>query len=64
MNDATLVRCLQRVGDLLSDPQDLVKRDAVAFFQSVDGRDVWMIQGGEDFGFALKSREPIVVRSE
>jgi hypothetical protein len=35
--------------------------DAVSVFQSVDGGDVWMVQGGEDFRFALKSSEPIVV---
>ncbi len=86
MNDAPLVRRLQRLGDLLPDQQGFVKwdrstrgplgeilaldelhhegLDAVAVFQSVDGRDVRMIQGGEDFGFALKPSEPIVVSSE
>ena len=38
--------------------------DAAAVFQSEDGRNVRMVQGGEDFGFALKPREPIVVSGE
>ena len=33
-------------------------------FEPVDGGDVRMIQRGEDFGFALKTREPIVVSGE
>ena len=36
------------------------RRDARALFESVDGGDVRMIQRGEDFGFALKTCEPIV----
>ena len=86
MDDALLVRRLQRLGDLLRDQQCFVEwdrstrdplreilaldelhhegLDAVAVFQSVDGRDVRMIQRGEDFGFALKPREPIGVSGE
>ena len=86
MDDALLVRRLQRLGDLFRDQQCVVEwdrstrgplgeilafdelhhegLDAVALFQSVDGRDVRMVQGGEDFGFALKPREPIVVSGE
>ena len=33
--------------------------DAVRVLQPVDGRDVRMIQGGEDFGFALEARQPV-----
>ena len=40
------------------------RRDARALFESVDGGDVRMIQRGEDFGFALKTRQPIVVSRE
>jgi hypothetical protein len=38
--------------------------DAGGVFQSVDGRDVRMVQRSEDFGFALKAREPIIVSGE
>ena len=37
---------------------------AAAFFEPVDGGDVRMIQGREDLGFSLKTREPIRVSSE
>ena len=37
---------------------------APAFFQAVDSRNVWMVQGGEHFRFALKSCEPIVISRE
>ena len=37
---------------------------AAGFFQAVDGGDVRMIQRGEDFGFALKPREPVGVVRE
>jgi hypothetical protein len=30
--------------------------------QPVDDRDIRMIQGGEDFGFALKARHPLRIR--
>ena len=33
--------------------------DAPALFDAVDRGDVWMVQGGEHFRFALKTREPI-----
>ena len=83
MDDALLVRRLQRFSDLFRDQQCLAERDrsmrdplrkilavdelhhegldAVAVFQSVDCRNVRMIQGGEDFGLTLKPCEPIVV---
>src|SRR5690349_8111495 len=32
------------------------RRDAVAFFEPVDGGDVRMIERGEDFGFATETR--------
>jgi hypothetical protein len=32
------------------------------FLQTVDRRDVRMIHRGEDFGFTLKTRQPVVVR--
>jgi hypothetical protein len=86
MDDALLVRRLQRIGDLFRDQQCVVEwdgstrdplreiltfdefhhegLDAVAVFQSIDGGDVRMVQGGEDLGFALKSREPVVVSGE
>ena len=38
--------------------------DALGFFESIDRRDVRMIQRGEDFGFALEPREPIVIRRD
>jgi hypothetical protein len=37
---------------------------ALTLFESVDGCDIGMIQRGEDFGFALKTCEPIVVSGE
>ena len=86
MNDALLVRCFERLGNLLGDRQRLVKRDraardalrqilafdefhhersdACAFFKAIDGRNMWMVQGREHFRFALKPREPIVIRRE
>ena len=36
-------------------------RDAVGVFQAVNGRDVRMIQRGEDFRFALESGDPFRV---
>ena len=36
-------------------------RDAVGVFQSIDGRDVRMIQRGKDFSFALKAGQPVRV---
>jgi len=38
--------------------------NAFAVFESVDGRDVRVVQRGKNFGFALKPREPIGVRGE
>ena len=38
--------------------------EAHAFFEPVDGGDVGMIQGREHFGFALKPRQPVVIRRE
>ena len=40
------------------------RRDARALFESVDAGDVRMIQRGEDFGFTLKTCEPIVVSGQ
>ena len=40
------------------------RRDASALFQAVDGRDVRMIQRGEDFGFSLKSGQSVSIRGE
>ena len=37
---------------------------AVRVFEPVDGRDVWMIQRGEDFGFALEARQPVGIGGE
>ena len=39
-------------------------RDAVGFFEAVDGADVRMIQRGEQSRFALEAREPVGVRRE
>ena len=80
MNDAPLVRGLERVGHLFRDRQRLVDgdrtlRDAVGerrtfdqfhhqrgrgarSLQAIDGRDVRMIQRGEDFRLTLKPRQP------
>ena len=38
--------------------------DAAAFFEAVDGGDVRMVERGEHLGFALKSRQPVVVCRE
>ncbi len=38
--------------------------DAPALFQAVYGGNVRVVQRGEDFGFALKTREPIVVSGQ
>ena len=35
------------------------RRDAAALFESVDARDVWMIQRGQGLGFARESRQAI-----
>src|SRR4029077_5384539 len=41
------------------------QRVDVAFvLEPVDGGDVWVVQGREDFGFALKPRESAAVRGE
>ena len=40
------------------------RRDAAAFFEAVNSRDVGMIQRGEDFRFALETREPIGISGE
>ena len=40
------------------------RREASALLKSVDRSDVRMIQRGEDLGFALKTRQPIVVSCE
>ena len=29
-----------------------------AFFEAVDAGDTWMVEGGQDFSFALKARQP------
>ena len=38
--------------------------DRAFVLEPVDGGDVWVIQGREDFGFALKPREPAAVRGQ
>ena len=41
------------------------QRMELAFgLEPVDGGDVWMIQGREDFGFALKARQSVAVCGE
>ena len=40
------------------------RSDACAFFEAIDARDVWMVQGREHFRFTLKPREPIGVSGE
>jgi hypothetical protein len=40
------------------------RRDAFALFQAVDGRNVRMIQRGEDFGLSLKSGQSVSIPSE
>ena len=86
MDDALLVRRLERVGDLCRDRQRLGERHCTTrdvrgkifaldqfhdergevggLLESVDRGDVWMIERGEHFGFALKSREPIGIASD
>ena len=39
-------------------------RRAPALFQAVDAGDVRMVQRREDFGFALKPSQPIVIRRD
>ena len=40
------------------------RRDVPALLESVDARNVWMIQRGESLGFPLEPREPIGVVCE
>ena len=37
---------------------------ALRLFDTVDRSDVWMVQRGEDLGFALKTRQPIGIRRQ
>jgi hypothetical protein len=39
-------------------------RDDLAFLQTVDDRDVGMVQRGEHFGFTLEARKPIAIGRE
>jgi hypothetical protein len=86
VDDPLLVRCFERVGDLLRDRHGFVEGDraprdalreivaldelhhegsqAPAFLEPVDRGDVRMIERGEDFRFALKTREPFRVRRD
>jgi len=83
VNDALLVRRLERLGDLFRDGERLVNRDgamreavgqrqaldelhdqrgdAIRLLEAIDRRDVRMVQGGEDFGFPLKTSQPVTV---
>ena len=77
MNDAFVMRGLQRIGDLFRVAERRLKRERSfgrfpwhqlhhqrALFHAVDLRDVGMVQRRENFGLALKPRETLRVLSE
>jgi hypothetical protein len=68
-----LLRDRQRVLDRNGSPRDVIRQrrpldqlhdegcSAVALLQTVNGRDVRMIEPGEHFGFALETRQPLAI---